>query len=125
MGTTPRIGKRGDVVRERPLVDQRGGFSDTDRFHVTLTPLRGAGGFGAELGGGRLKPRAIFEVRAEYIGTGLPEFGSQPGTKRIEHYNTEDQELAEEVTRRIVAALRDGRRDLLINKIVEQAEKRQ
>ena len=121
--TTPRIGKSGDIAREKAVFAEQGG-EGPGRFDVKVTPLRGAGGLGAQLGGGRLKPRAIFEVRAEYRGFGLPEFGRQPGTLRIETYQTEQEEKALVLARQVVARLRAGERDILLNRMAEDLERR-
>lgn len=118
-GTTPRIGYGGSVDRDRPLFEEKGGESPNG-WSVTITPLLGAGGLGAQLGGGRQKPRAIFEVRATYIGVGLPEFGSIPGTRRIENYHTEDVELAKAIALEAVELIRAGERDVLLNVLAER-----
>jgi hypothetical protein len=117
--TTPRIGFAGSIERDRPVFEVKGGQRPQD-WSVTVTPLVGAGGLGAQLGGGRLKPRAIFEVRATYVGAGLPEFGAAPATRRIETYQTEDVELARAIATEAVELIRAGERDILLNVLAER-----
>jgi len=119
--TTPRFGFGGSIERDRPVFEEKGG-DPKEPWSVTVTPLLKAGGLGAQLGGGRLKPRAIFEVRADYFGLGLPEFGSVPGTHRIENYNTEDLELARAIALEASELLRAGERDLLLNVLSQRRQ---
>jgi hypothetical protein len=93
---------------------------------VEVTPLRDTTFIGRGIDSGRQRPRAVFEVRAAYYGTGLPAFGSQPNTRLIPHTHTEDQELALAIARTLEGALRSGKRDLdivLIARAVEQKRK--
>lgn len=116
-GAAPRIGNSGAKEREKPILHEQG-----DDWSVDITPLTGSGGsvgVGASLGGGRHRPRATFEIRAEYVGTGLPPW-SIPNTTRIELFHTEDVELAQAVAAAAADRLRAGERDILLNVFAEQ-----
>jgi hypothetical protein len=121
--TTPRLTKSGRQERDRPVYSQKGG-EGTNAWEVEVTPLVDTTHVGRDLSGGRLKPRAVFEVRAAFYGTGLAEFGSQPNTRLIPHTHTEDEELALAIARTLEAALRSGSRELDIVAISRDVERR-
>lgn len=121
--TTPRMAKTGRQDRDRPIYRQHGGEGMTT-WEVEVTPLVDTTHVGRDVSGGRLKPRAVFEIRALYYGTGLPEFGSQPNTRLVPHTHTEDVELALAIARATEAALRAGKRDVDINAITRDVERR-
>ncbi|HWW67197.1 MAG TPA: hypothetical protein VNY83_04380 [Solirubrobacterales bacterium] len=120
---TPRLTKTGRQERDRPIYRQKGG-EGFGAWEVEVTPLVGTTHIGRALTGGRLKPRAVFEVRAAYYGPGLPEFGSQPNTRMIPHTHTEDEELALAIARTLETALRSGKRELDIVGIARDVERR-
>jgi hypothetical protein len=121
--STPRLHKTGRQERDRPVYSQRGG-EGFNAWEVDVTPLVGTTHVGRGIDSGRLKPRAVFEVRAAYYGTGLPEFGSQPNTRMIPHTHTEDEELALAIARTLEAALRSGKRELDIVQVARDVERR-
>lgn len=101
----PRHTKSGRQERDKPIYRQSGGEGLT-AWEVEVTPLVRTTHIGRDLAGGRLRPRAVFEVRAAYYGPGLPEFGSQPNTRLIPHTHTEDEELALAIARTLESILR-------------------
>jgi hypothetical protein len=115
--------KTGRQVRERPIYSQAGG-EGLGSWEVEVTPLGGASNVGRGFDAGRLKPRALFEVRAAYYGPGLPEFGSQPNTRMIPHTHTEDEELALAIARVLEQLLRAGKRELDFVQISQDVERR-
>lgn len=121
--STPRLHKTGRQERDRPVYSQKGG-EGFNAWEVEVTPLVGTTHRGRSLAGGRLKPRAVFEVRAAYYGPGLPEFGSQPNTRLVPHTHTEDEELALAIARALEAALRVGRRELDVTQVARDVERR-
>lgn len=121
--STPRLPDRGSRERDRVIFREAGG-EGLGQWEVEVTPLLGATQTGRSVTGGRQKPRATFEVRAAYFGTGLAEFGSQPNTRLIPHAHTEDEELAMAIARVLVEALRSGNRDLNIVTIGKDVERR-
>lgn len=123
--TTPRKGKTGRQTRERAIYFQTGGSrEDFTQWEVGVTPLRDTTHTGRALTGGRLKPRAVFEVRAGYYGPGLPEFGRQPNTRLIPTTHTEDSELALSIARRVEGLLRRGERDFDFMGLAREIEER-
>lgn len=118
-----RLTKTGRQERDRPIYSQRGGEGLT-AWEVEVTPLLGTTHIGRGIDTGRLKPRAVFEVRAGYYGPGLPEFGSQPNTRMIPHTHTEEEELALAIARALEAQLRTGKRELDIVAIARDVERR-
>jgi hypothetical protein len=121
--STPRLTKTGRQERDRPVYSQKGG-EGLGVWEVEVTPLLGTTHIGRGIGSGRLKPRAVFEVRAAYYGPGLPEFGSQPNTRMIPHTHTEDEELALAIARVLEAQLRRGKRELDFMAISRDVERR-
>jgi hypothetical protein len=119
----PRLTKSGKQLREKPIYRQAGGV-DLEQWEVEVTPLTGASSVGRGIDAGRLKPRALFEVRAAYYGPGLPEFGSQPNTRLIPHTHTEDEELAQAIARALTEQLRGGRREIDIVELARDVERR-
>lgn len=105
--STPRIGHGGDTERHRPIFTY-------DRWgkKVEVVPLGGgAAGEGRALSGGDPHSnRVTFEVRAEFDGPALPGFDAsrQQKVRRIETWNTRDQQLAIAVAKRAVELLRAG-----------------
>lgn len=110
--STPRVQKTGHQERDKPIFEQRAERETTDPLYweVEVTPLVGATSTGRGFDSGRSKPRATFEVRALYYGEGLPEFGSQPGTRLVPQSWEEDEELALAIARRWAEILSSGRR---------------
>lgn len=121
--STARQTKTGKQDRDRPTFSESGG-EGFNQWEVEVTPLTGATNMGRGIDSGRLKPRALFEVRAAYYGPGLPEFGSQPNTRMIPHTHTEDGELATAIARRLAELLRRGDRELDIVAIAKEVEGR-
>lgn len=121
--STARRTKTGKQQRDRPIFKESGG-EGLNAWEVEVTPLSGATNVGRGIGSGRLKPRALFEVRAAYYGPGLPEFGSQPNTRMIPHTHTEDAELAVAIAYRLAELLRRGDRDLDVVAISREVERR-
>lgn len=119
----PRLTKTGRQVRERPIYSKSGG-EGFGSWEVEVTPLGGASNVGRGIDAGRLKPRALFEVRAAYYGPGLPEFGSQPNTRMIPHTHTEDEELALAIARMLEGILRNGERVIDVVQISRDVERR-
>lgn len=123
--TSPRKHKTASQQREKPIYHQTAGSrEDFTQWEVTVTPLRDTTHVGRALTGGRLKPRATFEVRAAYYGPGLPEFGSQPNTRLIPHTHAEDSELALAIARRVEGLLRKGERDFDFMGLARDIEER-
>jgi hypothetical protein len=120
----PRQTKSGKQVRDRPIYAEAGGSkADLTSWEVEVTPLRSTTNLGRAVTGGRLKPQALFEVRAGYYGPGLPEFGSQPNTRLIPHTHTNDEELALAIARTVTHILRAGTRELDIVAIAKDVER--
>lgn len=111
--STPRLTKTGRQERDRPIFSQSGGSrEDFTQWEVEVTPLLNTTHVGRGIDAGRLKPRAVFEIRAAYYGPGLPQFGAQPNTRLIPTTHTEDQELALAIARALEEMLRAGRREI-------------
>jgi hypothetical protein len=110
-------------MREKPVFAEAGG-EGLGQWEVEVTPLRGVTNIGRGILSGRLKPRALFEVRAAFYGTGLPEFGSQPNTRLVPHTHTEDEELARAVARTVAGLLKSGKRDVDLVTISRDVERR-
>ena len=121
--STPRRTKSGRQERDRTIYSQRGG-EGFGRWEVEVTPLVDTTIRGRDLSGGRLKPRAVFEVRAAYYGTGLPEFGSQPNTRLIPTTHAEEEELALAIARALESVLRHGGREIDIVQLERDVERR-
>lgn len=120
---TPRIGYGGAAERDRPVFEQKGGEGKT-AWSVVVTPLVGAGGLvdGLQLGGGRHKPRAVFEIAATYVGRGLEAFGSVEGTTLIETTRQEDEEVALRIARVVTEQLRQGNREIDLNAVAKRVK---
>jgi hypothetical protein len=110
--STARVQATGHQERDKPVFEQRSDrpTDDTLFWEVEVTPLVGATATGRGFDSGLSKPRATFEVRALYYGTGLPEFGSQPGTRLVPQSWEEDEELALAIARKWAEILSSGRR---------------
>jgi hypothetical protein len=123
--TSPRLHKTGRQERDRPIYGQKGG-EGFGAWEVEVTPLVGTTHIGRGLDAtvSRLRPRAVFEVRAAFYGPGLPEFGSQPDTRLIPHTHTEDQELALAIARTVEGMLRRGEREIDIVEVARAVERR-
>jgi hypothetical protein len=121
--SSPRVPGSGDRERERPIFSESGG-EGYGQWEVDVTPLRGATNVGRGIDSGRLRPRALFEVRAAYYGVGPAVFGSQPNSRQIPHTHTEDEELALEIARTLEGALRSGNRELDILEVAKEVERR-
>lgn len=121
--STGRLAKTGRQERDRPIYSQKGG-EGYGAWEVEVTPLVATTHIGRGIDSGRLKPRAVFEIRAAYYGPGLPEFGSQPNTRMIPHTHTESDELALAIARAIESQLRAGKRDLDVPAIARDVERR-
>lgn len=116
--TTPIIGKTGRQERGRPIFARSAGSSeDKTQWEVEVTPLVDTTISGRDVnpaartedqGPAPTRPRAVFEVRAAYFGTGIPEFGSIPGERKIDHTYTDDVELAQAIARGAVDVLARG-----------------
>jgi len=121
--SSPRLHKSGRQNRGRPIYRQSAGV-DLQRWEIEVTPLEDTTFRGRSLTGGRLKPRATFEVRAAFYGAGAPEFGSQPNTRLIRETHTEDEELALAIARTAEAVLRSGNRELDLVALAKDVEER-
>lgn len=120
----PRLTKSGRQERDRPVYSQKGG-EGFGAWEVEVTPLVDTTHIGRNLLGGRLKPRAVFEVRCMYYGTGDPAFGSQPNTRIVPHTHCENEELALAIARTVESILRSGQREGIdINVISRDVERR-
>lgn len=108
--STPRVGYAGDRRRGRPiyLVESHA----DPKWKVEIVPLEYS--YAEHLiGGGR--PRATFEVRAEFLGEGLAEFGGYEGpVGRVESWSTPDQARARAVAVSATEMLRAGKEPNLI-----------
>jgi hypothetical protein len=118
----PRLTKTGRQERDRTVYSQSGG-EGYGYWEVEVTPLRNTTHIGRGIDAFRIKPRAVFEVRALYYGRGLPEFGSQPNTRMVPHTHTEDEELAMAIARTLEGALRSGKRELDIVALARDVER--
>lgn len=121
--TTPRLTKTGRQERDKPIYSASGGV-DFGQWEVDVTPLVDTTIKGRGIDSGRLKPRAVFEVRAAYFGPGLPEFGSQPNTRVIPTTHAEEEELALAIGRILEQLLREGRREIDIVELARDVERR-
>lgn len=109
---SPRIGYSGSVTRGKPIFSQTGG---EPQWKVEVIPLEGATTDGRPLTGGGDRPRATFEVRAEFRGRGLECFEPVPGgVHRVEQWNTADQELAKAMAMAAIDELRAGREPVMV-----------
>ncbi len=124
--SSARLSKTGRQERDKPIYSQSGGEKENfTQWEVEVTPLVGTTATGRGLDSGRLRPRALFEVRAAFYGPGDPAFGSQPNTRVIPHTHTEDEELALAIARTLTEILRAGNRDgIEINAITRDVEQR-
>lgn len=124
--SSPRLTKSGRQERAKAIYAQSGGEKENfTQWEVEVTPLLATTATGRGIDSGRLRPRALFEVRAAYYGPGLPAFGSQPNTRLIPHTHTEDEELALAIARKVEAILRSGKREgIEINAISRDVERR-
>lgn len=122
--TTPRIHASGRQQRDRPIYRQHGG-EGKGQWEVEVTPLRDTTHVGRGIDAGRIKPRAVFEVRAAYFGPGLAEFDeARPLARVVPTTHTEDEELALAIARTFELLLRRGERDLNLVQICEDVERR-
>lgn len=121
--STPRLHKSGRQRRGRAIYRQSAGV-DLHRWEVEVTPLEDTTFRGRSLTGGRLKPRATFEVRAAFYGAGAPEFGGQPNVRLIRETHTEDEELALAIAKTAEAVLRSGTRELDLVVLAKDVELR-
>lgn len=108
---TPRpVDHAPEPKRERPVF--RASSNIDQPWEVVVTPLRHVATGGRAINDSRERPRASFEVRAEFVGLGLPEFSRgaerEEGVRRVEHWLTEDEELAIAVGRRAAELLSEG-----------------
>lgn len=117
---TPRQGYQGAAQRQPAIFHEQAG-SD---WLVEVVPITGMS-TGRPLNGGGEKPRAVFEVRAEFWGATRPEFESQRARKarRIAEHYIADHELALRTARKAVAELRAGERDLFLPKLEEEVKR--
>lgn len=101
---TPRIQKRGEAKRERPIFRE-----ERDGWSVIVTPI--------ELG-----RKVSFEVRADFRGPTLPEFehSRREQAERRETWQTPDAEGAQAVARAATDRLRAGDRDLFLPAIAAE-----
>lgn len=118
-----RLHKSGRQDRDRPILHEQGG-ERFGRWEVDVTPLVETTIAGRGIDSGRLRPRAVFEVRAAYYGEGLPAFGRQPNTRLIPTTHTEDEELALAIGRALVESLRSGNREIEIVAFANDVERR-
>lgn len=121
--SAPRLTKSGRQERDRPIYSQSGGVGFR-RWEVEVTPLVGTTHIGRGLDSGRVKPRAVFEVRALYYGPGLAAFGRQPNTRVSPRTHTEDQELALAIAREFESRLRRGVREIDLVELTAAVEAR-
>jgi hypothetical protein len=108
--STPRIGSGGEATRARPiyLAD-----SSSPPWKVEVTPLEYVTTQHLIAAG---RPRAIFEVRAEFMGEALAEHGGYEGpVHRVETWTTEDHARAKAVAVSATELLRAGREPVLIS----------
>jgi hypothetical protein len=117
-GASPRISGGGEATRDPALFSDHG-----DTWRVEVVPLPDVGSEGRKLDGGGHKPRAIFEVRAEYMGDGIPAFEPVPGgVKRVETWLTPDLELARKTAAMAGRALHGGVRNLFLPSLATAAQ---
>lgn len=117
----PRLTKTGRQERDRAIYSQKGG-EEFNAWEVEVTPLVNTTNVGRGIDSGRLKPRALFEVRCAFYGTGNPAFGSQ-FSRIVPHTHTEDEELALAIARTCEHLLRAGKRELDIVQISRDVER--
>jgi hypothetical protein len=124
--SSPRLVANGKQERDKPIYSESGGERENfTQWEVEVTPLVGTTATGRGIDSGRLRPRALFEVRAAFYGPGDPAFGSQPNTRVIPHTHTEDEELALAIARTLTSILRAGNREGIdINVITRDVEAR-
>jgi len=111
----PRHSLTGRQERGKPVFAESAGVSTSDLayWEVEVTPLEAASNAGRNVGtpAEAMKRGVVFEVRALYYGTGLPEFGSQPNTRLVPQTWEEDLSLAIAVAKRFADLLRSGARE--------------
>lgn len=108
----------GDRHRGHVIYERRGGEGKL-AWEVEVTPLENTTSQGKPLDAGgqgavdlsRLKPRAIFEVRAMFRGPGGSAFGRRPDVRRAPQVRVEELELATAMARAIAEQLQHGKRD--------------
>jgi hypothetical protein len=110
---TPRVGFAGEATRAKAIFEVK---SEAPPWKVEVVPLENVTSIGRSLTGGRLRPRAIFEVRVEFEGEGLDEFEPYPGkVKRVETWTTEGLERAKAVAGAAIGELKAGREPVLVS----------
>lgn len=120
-GSTPIVGKTGRQERGRPIFRHQGGgtMEEKTQWEVEVTPLvdatltrgRDLNPAAKKDGPAWTPPRAVFEVRAAWFGTGLPAFGSIPDSRRVASTHVDDAELATAIARAAVDNLRTFPKD--------------
>lgn len=122
----PRHAKTGRQERDKPIFAEQSEVPTSSLLYweVEVTPLVDTTATGRGLDSGLQRPRATFEVRALYYGTGLPEFGSQPNTRLVPQSWEEDEELALAIARRWAELLRGGARDLDLLEVANDVKAR-
>lgn len=132
-GSGPRIHPSGRQERGRPTLHRTAGSKeDLSQWEVTVTPLLQTTVDGRDVAAAAradgepapTRPRAVFEVRAAFYGLGRPEFGSVPGTRRVEETHTRDPDLAHAIARAAIDALERGGRDLDFLQLAREVERR-
>ena len=106
--SSPRISSGGEATRERPVFEAS---SAAPPWKVEVIPTVGVHRE-FEVAAGR--PRATFEVRAEFEGEGLDAFEPVGKVGRVESWATPDLELAKAVAIAAVDELRAGREPVLV-----------
>lgn len=115
--------KSGAQDRDRPVYSESGG-EGLGAWEVEVTPLVATTSTGKGLDSGRQRPRAIFEVRAAFYGTGAAVFGSMPNVRRIPTSWEEEEELALAIARRLTEMLRAGNREIDILEVGREVKRR-
>lgn len=107
--SSPRIASGGEATRGRPIYLEE---STAPPWKVEVVPLEHVVG---EHLIAAARPRATFEVRAEFMGRGLEEFEGYSGpVHRAETWTTDDQARARAVAISATELLRAGKEPVLI-----------
>lgn len=105
---TPRIGKRSEAKRERPIFQER-----REDWSVVVTPITGVS---------HSRSGVSFEVQAEFTGRILESFETarRSPSRRRETWHTPDAEAATRTARAVCDLLRAGDRDVFIPEVAHE-----
>jgi hypothetical protein len=107
-GASPRIPFGGTAQRERPVYRAESASGPCAPWEIEITPLEGTTG--------ATKGKVLFELRVQYRGLSLPEFGPQGPALCIREYHGRDLELLQAMAVAAGDVLREGAPDgLLLN----------